>query len=149
MGEDKSRLRQTIEQVEQDRDAQLEAVLGQRGPLIRGSVVKRKRVCGHPGCRCATQGRLHASFCLSVAIGGKTRTLHLPAEDEQHVRQAAQRYRRFRRARSRLVRLGAKQAGLVDRLGNALLESYPAGTAIEPPARRGPKARQGRQDRSR
>jgi hypothetical protein len=141
MAEDKSRLRQGIARVEEGRDREIEAVLRERGPLIRGSVVIRRRVCGHAQCRCVTRGQLHESPYLSVPVRGRTRAIHLPAQDEGRVRECSERYRRFRKARTRLVRLGVKQLELVDRLGDALLEAYPAGAAIEPAARRGPKAK--------
>lgn len=144
MAEDRSRLRQGILTVESERDQQLERVLAERGPLLRGSVLARRRVCGHPECHCATQGHLHASAYLSLPVEGKTRTVHLPAADEPQVREASQRYQRFRRARTRLVELSAKQLKLVDRLGNALLEAYPPGEAIQPAGRRGPKPKKGR-----
>lgn len=139
MPEDRSRLRQSILALESERDQQLDVVLAERGPLLRGSVLTRRRLCGHPGCRCATEGLLHASAYLSLTVEGRTRPIHLPARDEQRVREASQRYRRFRRGRTRLVQLTAKQLKLVDRLGNALLEAYPPGKPIEPAGRRGPK----------
>jgi hypothetical protein len=139
MAEERSRLRQDILGVESERDEELERILGERGPLVRGSVVVRERVCGHPGCRCVTEGRLHASPYLSVTVEGKSRSIHLRAADEQRVREASERYRRFRRARTRLVELTAKQLKLVDHLGNALLEGYPRGGRVEPAGRRGPK----------
>jgi hypothetical protein len=142
--EDKSRLRQGIRLTEEERGRQLEFVLSERGPLIRGTVVVRKRLCGHPGCRCATEGRLHVSPYLSVTLEGKTRTVHLPAADQQHVREASDRYRRFRKARTRLVELTAQQLRLVDRLGNLLLEAYPAGEKIVPAGRRGRSRKRGR-----
>lgn len=144
MPEDKSRLKQVIVGLEGERDRQLEFVLAERGPLIRGSLVKRKRVCGHPGCRCATKGQLHVSPYLSVTVAGKTHPVHVPAPDERHVKAASGRYRGFRRARKLLVRLSAQQLKLVDRLGNALLEAYPAGQPIQPAGRRGPKPKKGR-----
>jgi hypothetical protein len=144
--EDKSRLKQEILGLEAEHDRQLEFVLAERGPLIRGSLVKRKRVCGHPGCRCTTKGQLHVSPYLSVTVAGKTRPVHVPAPEERHVKLASGRYRRFRRARKLLVQLTAKQLKLVDRLGNALLEAYPAGQPIEPAGRRGPKPKKGRNE---
>lgn len=143
---ERSRLKQEILGLEGERDRQLEFVLAERGPLIRGSLVKRKRVCGHPGCRCATKGQLHVSPYLSVTVRGKTRPVHVPAPDERHVRVGSGRYRRFRRARKLLVQLTAKQLKLVDLLGNALLEAYPAGQPIEPAGRRGPKPKKGRNE---
>lgn len=144
MAGDRSRLRQGIHTVESERDQQLKVVLAERGPLVRGSVVIRQRVCGHPECRCATEGQLHVSPYLSVTVDGKTQAVHLPAADEQHVRKATERYRRFRQARARLVQLATKQLKLVDRLGNALLEGYPRGEPVQPPGRRGPKPKKGR-----
>jgi len=144
MPEDKSRLRQSIRAIEDERDRQLELVLDERGPLIRGTVLRRRRLCGYPQCRCATEGKLHVSTYLSVTIQAKTQPIHLPSADEQHVREASERYRRFRRARTLLVELTAKQLKLVDRLCNALLEAYPAGEAIQPAGRRGPKAKKDR-----
>jgi hypothetical protein len=149
MAEDKSRLRQGILRFEEERAEELEAVLSERRPLNRGSVVRRERVCGHAQCRCVTQKQLHVSAYLSVPVKGKTRALHLPKGDEQRVREATERYRKFRQARMRLVRLGAKQLELVDRLGNALLEAYPPGSTIEPAGRRGPKADKKRRGGSR
>lgn len=144
MAEDKSRLKQDILALEGERDRQLEFVLEERGPLIRGSLVRRKRVCGHPGCRCVTKGRLHVSHYLSLTIGGKTHPIHVPATSEQRVKAGSWRYKRFRRARKLLVQLTAKQLKLVDRLGNALLEAYPSGEPVMPAGRRGPKPKKGR-----
>lgn len=139
MAEQHSRVRQGIVRVESERERQLELILAERGPLVRGSVVQRRRRCGHAQCHCATEGSLHVSAYLSVAVEGKTQPTDLPAADEQHVREASERYRRFRRARTRLVELTAEQLQLVDRLGNLLLEAYPPGEPIQPAGRRGPK----------
>ena len=142
MPEDKSRLRQAILTLEAERQRQIELVLAEKGPLIRGSLGERQRVCGSPGCHCA-RGELHHSKCLSAAVAGRTRLVHLPEADVMRVSQATQHYRRFRRARAQLVRLGAKLVELVDRLGNALLQPYPPDNPVPPAARRGRKAREG------
>lgn len=142
MGEDKSRLRQAILSLEAERQRHVDLVLGEQGPLIRGSVGRRRRVCGYSGCRCA-RGEGHASSYLSAAVGGRTRLVHLPEADMMHVSKAARRYRRFRRARAQLVRLASKLAMLVDRLGNALLEHYPPQNPLPPALRRGRKAKDG------
>jgi hypothetical protein len=145
VSERRSRLKQGIHMLEAERDRQLEFVLAEKGPLLRGSFLKRKRVCGHASCRCL-KGKPHVSPYLSVTVAGKTRPIHVPAADEGHVQAATGRYRRFRRARKQLVQLTAKQLKLVDRLGDALLEAYPAGQRIEPAARRGPKPKKDRDE---
>ena len=143
-GEDKSRLRQQISALEAERDKQLETVLEERGPLLRGTLAERGRVCGHPGCHCATRGELHVSPYLSVAVAGTSRQVHLPADVVPQVRQGTDRYRRFREARARLVQLAAEQVGLVDRLANALLIAYPPDAPVGPPGRRGPRPKKAR-----
>lgn len=142
MGEDKSRLRQAILRLEAERQRHLELVLGEQGPLIRGSVGRRRRVCGYSGCRCA-KGERHSSRYLSAAVGGRTRLVHLPEADVMYVSKATGRYRRFRWRRAQLVRLSSRLAALVDRLGNALLEGYPPDNPLPPALRRGRKAKNG------
>jgi hypothetical protein len=137
--ENKSRLRRALVDVKEEHERQVEAVLGEKGPLIRGTVGRRRRKCGHSGCHC-NQGELHESKYLSLAMGGRTRTVHLPEADVTRVDEAARRYRRFRRARAQLVRLGARLVELVDQLGHSLLEGYPPGDPAVPAARRGRKA---------
>lgn len=144
VAENRSRLRQQIGALEGQRDQQLDLVLGERGPLLRGNVAERSRVCGHPTCHCATQGELHVSPYLSVTVGGSTRQTHLPAGDVQQVRERTERYRRVRQARARLAQLAAEQIKLVDRLTNALLGAYPADRPLEPAGRRGPRPKKAR-----
>jgi hypothetical protein len=147
MGEEKSRLRQRISNLETERDKHVKRVLNERGPLIRGTIGERSRRCGHPGCRCA-QGELHTSKYLSVTVEGRTRQLHLPFKEEQRVKRATERYRRFRRARSQLVHLAEEQLSLIDSLGDALLESYPPDDPIPPAGRRGPRPKKKPSSRS-
>lgn len=140
--EDKSRLRRALVDVKEEQERQVEAVLTEKGPLIRGTVGRRRRRCGRSGCHC-NRGELHESKYLSVAVEGRTRMVHLPEADVTRVGEAARRYRRFRRARAQLVRLGARLVELVDRLGHTLLEGYPPGSPAVPAARRGRKAGHG------
>ncbi len=142
LAEDKSRLRQAILNLEAERQRQVEVVLGEQGPLIRGTLGRRRRVCGYSGCHCA-RGELHASSYLSAAVAGRTRVVHVPEADVMHVTEAAKRYRRFRRARAQVVRAAKKLATLMDRLGNALLERYPRENPLPPAQRRGRKAKDG------
>jgi hypothetical protein len=142
-----SRLRQRIAQLEAERDQQLKLVLEERGPLLRGSVGERRRVCGHAGCRCLTAGELHVSAYVSVAVEGTTRQTHLPADNLAEVKKKTERYRRFRQARARLVELAAEQLQLVDELGNSLLTAYPADQPVQPAGRRGPRRNKGHASR--
>jgi len=61
--------------------------------LVRGSVVKVRRLCGKSTCRCA-QGELHETWALSFSHQGRTRMIPLRDEDVRSVRQAIARYQK-------------------------------------------------------
>lgn len=146
MSAESSKLRQRLLETAREYQKHLEALLRERGPLIRGSFGTRARLCGRSGCRC-TQGFLHQSKYLTATDGGKARQIHVPAQDELHVCRGVERYRRFWQARARLTELMKAQLELIDRLGRALLEPYPADQPLPPASRRGrtPKGGQHRQ----
>src|SRR6202035_2801146 len=58
--------------------------------LISGSVVEQGRRCGKEGCRCST-GELHGPYTYVVLprVGGRTRTVYVPATAADAVRQGA------------------------------------------------------------
>lgn len=122
---------------------QLEEILRERGPLIRGSFGTRARLCGNPTCHC-TRGGLHESKFLSATDSGKVRQVHVPVEDEAEVAAGVQRYRHFRQMRERLAELGQLQLQLAEQLGLKLLKPYPPDNPLPPPRRRGRPPRGGR-----
>ncbi|GMU63611.1 MAG: hypothetical protein AMXMBFR34_53740 [Myxococcaceae bacterium] len=64
------------------------------GPLMRGTVVARRRKCGKPTCVCASKkSAWHRGRYLSVNLAGRTRTVHLREEDVAAVEAAVERYR--------------------------------------------------------
>jgi hypothetical protein len=131
-----SRLRQQLAEVGRESGRQLELLLGERGPLIRGSYGSRARVCGNPGCHCA-RGELHESKYLTASAGGKVRQVHVPVRDEGAVAEGAARYRRFRQVQARLAELAKVQLDLADQLGRSLLAAYPPDQPLPPATRRG------------
>jgi hypothetical protein len=135
-----SRLLQRLHQASERLQEQIEGVLEEKGPLIRGSFGTRSRVCGTPGCRC-TRGEKHTSKYLTATDGGKVRQVHVPAGDEERVAEGVVRYRRFRRMRKRLVELEALVLELMDDLGRSLLLPYPPEDPLPPASRRGRKAK--------
>ena len=65
-------------------------------PLMRGSLVERRRRCGRPNCACARDpGRLHGGKFLTVQLQGRTQALHVRPEDEARVRAAIGAYTRL------------------------------------------------------
>jgi len=63
------------------------------GPLVAASLCQRAVRCGNPRCRCAT-GEKHSSWCLTFKQQGKTRTVHVPRDLVQEVRQWVKEYQR-------------------------------------------------------
>ena len=65
-------------------------------PLMRGSLVERRRRCGRPNCACAHDpGRRHGGKFLTVPLAGRTQALHVRPEDEAWVRAALAAYGRL------------------------------------------------------
>jgi hypothetical protein len=131
MGEDISQLRQRLRKAGEQTWRHLKLLLGERGPLIRGSFGIRARVCGNPNCRCAS-GNLHESKYLTASDGGKARQVHVPAADEVAVAAGVHRYRRFYGARADLAETARLQLELVDALGRMLLKPYPDENPLPP-----------------
>jgi len=143
MKTDTSRLRQRLAQARDEQHRQLDLLLGEHGPLFRGTLGTRSRVCGKPSCRCA-KGERHESKYLSASDGGSVRQVHVPARDEVSVALGVERYRRFREGRTRLRELAVRQLELVDALGQALLAPYPTDNPLPPP-KRGGRRKQGKE----
>ena len=100
---DASQLRKRLQQSERELCDQI-GILKQRGPLVRGSVYLLRRKCGKAGCRCQ-DGHLHESWVLSVPENGQKRMRTVPQGKRTQWQPMTERYRRFRRARARLVKL--------------------------------------------
>ena len=136
MGEQSSRLRQQLRQAAEKHEQQIERLVHESGPLIRGTFGTRARVCGVPGCHCA-RGELHRSKYLSAPVAGATRQIHVPAGEEIEVQDGVTRYRRFRRTRAELAMIAKEELALAEQLGLSLLKPYPPGNPLPPPKRRG------------
>lgn len=73
-------------------------------PLMRGSIVERRRTCGKPNCACATdRDARHGGKVLTVFLKGRTQSLALGEADEGHVRSAIDAYERAWQAISALT----------------------------------------------
>ena len=111
---DASQLRKQIQQNQREM-GDLLRMLKQRRHLIRGNVYKLRRKCGKAGCRCQ-DGHLHETWVLSVPEKGRKRMRAIPKGKRTQWQSMTERYRRFRRARARLVKLFAEALKLVDQL---------------------------------
>ena len=67
-----------------------------REPLMRGSLYERRRRCGRANCACATDPRArHPSHFLTVFWDGRTRGLHVRADEAEPIEQAIAAYERL------------------------------------------------------
>lgn len=77
---------------------QLAAELGNAKPMRRGSLSERTIKCSKPGCACAhdPKARHGPYYSLTHAVGGKTHSRFLTAEQADLVRQQIEAGRQFR-----------------------------------------------------
>jgi hypothetical protein len=66
--------------------SQLHQLLERVDGLIHGSLIRMRRRCGNPKCRCATQDQKHESWYLGVTQERKTRMKHISKDKEAIVR---------------------------------------------------------------
>ena len=136
MGRRTSRLRQRLAETAQRHLEQIDLLLANKGPFIRGSFGSRRRVCGKPSCHCA-RGEGHEAKYLTATDRGKVRQVHVPQSDVAEVVEGVTRYRQFRQAEAKLVELSALELRLVGELGESQLKAYPADKPLPPRSRRG------------
>lgn len=138
MPDEISRLRQLLARAEGRRKDAITRLLALRTRLLRGSLGERGKRCGNPNCRCA-RGELHRSHYLSASVDGRTRQVHVPAEQLDRVRRAAEAWHLFQGERSAVRDLADEEDRLLEQLALALLDSWPEESPLPPPGRRGRK----------
>jgi len=114
-----SRLRQMLAKLRDEMAGGLNAFM-RCGPLIRGSVYELRRRCGKPTCICASGKKLHSCMVITWTDAGRKRLRSLSPKEEMDFTRLTEDYRRFRRARARVVELHSKLLGVVDQLEAAL-----------------------------
>lgn len=78
-----------------DRAERLRGELAQLGPLMRGSLVHSRGKCGKAHCRCA-RGQLHQWWSLTFRAGGKSRSVTVPEQMLDEVRQWCGNYQKLK-----------------------------------------------------
>ena len=80
---------------EKRREAKLKQ-LAECKPLVAASLCKVNRRCGNPNCKCA-RGEFHTAHVLTYKVKGKTRTVHVPKDMVEEVRQWVEEHKRIKR----------------------------------------------------
>ena len=76
--------------------SQLHQLLQQADGLIHGSLIRMRRRCGNPNCRCLTQDQKHESWYLGRTQNRKTRMKHIGKDKETAVRRWVDAHRKAR-----------------------------------------------------
>jgi hypothetical protein len=98
--------------------------LSAQEPLTAGSFYLLRRKCGKPTCRCAW-GQLHAVWVLTRSESGQHKLYTVPHEQRAEVRQLTRAWRRYQRARARLIKQTTTLLDLVDRLAQRQQVQWP------------------------
>ena len=121
--------RSHLSRAERDARSRLARTLLNR-PMLRGSLVTVRRVCGKPNCRC-TRGDKHVCLFLSIRVGTRRKMIYVPRAWEQTIRSWVAGYREI--------------GGLVDAVSQACLDRFlrekKAGREPDSPRRRPRKRR--------
>ena len=95
-----------------------------QGPLTPGSFYLLKRKCGKPSCRCA-QGQLHTVWVLTRSEAGQHKLYTVPSEQRAQVRQRAAAWRRYQRARARLLQQVSALVAVADQIAESQRVDWP------------------------
>ena len=71
--------------------------LGQSKKFIVGSLVESKRKCGNKKCACANGGALHNAHILTKRENGKTKTIYIPVDMVEEVREWSLEYKNVKK----------------------------------------------------
>ena len=123
MSEAPSALRQRLWQ-QYGRLGRLLRTLVSQGPLTPGSFYRLRRQCGKPSCRCA-RGQLHAAWVLTRSEAGRHRLYLVPPAQRAQVRQWASAWRRYQRARARLLQQWRGLVALADQIAESQRVQWP------------------------
>lgn len=121
---DASRLRRALAENHEERGREVQELLHARAPLIRGSYVVQRGRCGRPSCSCAS-GEGHERALLYISKGATHSSVYVPSGDRALVHERNEQYRRFRKAKTAIVRLDQRALELADALEEQLVDPYP------------------------
>lgn len=117
---DASRLRQEIALYLRN-IIKLKDELSSRKPMARGTVYMLRRKCGKENCRCQ-KGKLHPQICLAWGEGGRKYLSPLKGQEIDRYKKLTANKRRFRKARTKFIRLSRRVMELSNKLEQEMLE---------------------------
>jgi hypothetical protein len=97
--------------------------LGQSKQFIVGSLVESKRKCGSKTCACANGGALHSAHILTKRENGKTKTIYIPVDMVDEVREWSLEYKNVKQLIHEIDELSEKVIVATKERKNAAIRS--------------------------
>jgi hypothetical protein len=94
--------------------AKLMIIFMARKPLLRGGIYQASSKCGKPNCVCVREGKLHIAWRFYWTEDGKTLNRVLSKSEVDYYQKLTRNYRRFRKARARLVKIHKEMIELIN-----------------------------------
>ena len=91
-------------------------------PLIKGGVFKGKTKCGNKNCKCEREGELHEVWRYYRCEDGKGNNRTVKKGELISLEKGTNNYKRFRRARMRLVKIHSEKMRIIDILEKAKIK---------------------------
>ena len=100
--------------------------LGQSKQFIVGSLVESKRKCGSKTCVCANGGALHSAHILTKRENGKTKTIYIPVDMVDEVREWSLEYKKIKKLIHEIDELSEKVIAATKKRKKAVIRSVQA-----------------------
>jgi len=105
--------------------------LGQSKEFIVGSLVESKRKCGNKKCACANGGALHSAHILTKRANGKTKTIYIPVNMVEEVREWSLEYKNVKKLIHEIDELSEKVIAATKARKKAAISSSRAAKEIK------------------
>lgn len=71
--------------------------LGEAGIFMSGSFIEKRWKCAKPDCICNRTGKKHTAYAVTSKVKGKTKSIYVPVDQAEEVRQWVQEYKRIQK----------------------------------------------------
>ena len=85
-----------------------------RKALIKGGIYKGKTKCGNKNCKCEREGELHEVWRYYRSENGKISNRTIKEGELIKLEKGTNNYKRFRKARMRLVKIHQEKLKIID-----------------------------------
>ena len=90
------RMPKSIATVKRQIEAKIRS-LGETGIFMSGSFIEKRWKCAKPDCICNRTGKKHTAYAVTSKVKGKTKSIYVPVDQAEEVRQWVQEYKRIQK----------------------------------------------------